>query len=258
MSEGGTKGNHRRTVIITGSTRGIGRAIALRLARSGFNVVLNYSKDEEQAAVALQLCKEASQQVVLVKADVSDRRAVESLFTAAVEALGSVDVLVNNAARVIDKPALQLTDEDWDAVVGTNMRGTFICSQIASSYMVRQPEGGLILNIGASTGIRARKNGANTCASKAAVMIMTQCFALELAPKVRVNTIIPGLIETEETRRRFGLDDPEVRNAREQAIPLGRIGTPEDVADAVILLLSPHARFMTGQKLVVDGGQNMW
>lgn len=257
MSEGGTKGNPR-TVIITGSTRGIGRAIALRLARSGFNVVLNYSKDEEQAAVALQLCKEISQEVVLVKADVSDRRAVESLFAAAVEAFDSVDVLVNNAARVIDKPALQLTDEDWDAVVGTNMRGTFICSQIASSYMVRQPEGGLILNIGASTGIRARTNGANTCASKAAVMILTQCFALELAPKVRVNTIIPGLIETEETRRRFGLDDPEVRHAREQAIPLGRIGAPEDVADAVILLLSPEARFMTGQKLIVDGGQNMW
>jgi 3-oxoacyl-[acyl-carrier protein] reductase len=115
-----------------------------------------------------------------------------------------------------------------------------------------------MLNIGASTGIRPRKNGTNTCASKAAVMIMTKCFALELAPNVRVNTIIPGLIETEETQHRFGLDDPEVRKAKEQAIPMGRIGTAEGVADAVLLLLSPQARFVTGQKLTVDGGQNMW
>jgi 3-oxoacyl-[acyl-carrier protein] reductase len=258
MSEAGVEGEQRRTGVVTGSTKGIGRAIGIRLARSGFNVVLNYSTDEVQAAEALRLCKEVSPHVLLVKADVSDRRAVGSLFTSAINAFGSVDVLVNNAARVIDKPALELTDQDWDDVVGTNMRGTFLCSQVASSHMVKQPRGGVILNIGASTGLRARKNGVNTCASKAAIMTMTQCFALELAPKVRVNTIIPGLVQTEETERRFQLGDPAVRSAREQAIPLGRIGSPEDVADAVMLLLSEEASFITGQKLTIDGGQNMW
>jgi NAD(P)-dependent dehydrogenase (short-subunit alcohol dehydrogenase family) len=124
--------------------------------------------------------------------------------------------------------------------------------------MLTQDDGGVILNIGAPTGIRGRRNGASTCASKAGLMIMTQCLALELAPKIRVNTVIPGLIITEETTRRFRLGDPLVRQQREDATPLHRLGDPADVADSVMLLLSPEAGFITGQKLVVDGGRNMW
>lgn len=247
-----------QTAVITGSTSGIGRAVALRLLRSGYKVVLNYSVDDEQAASALAECREASPDVILVKADVSNPHDVSALMEQAVDAFGRIDILVNNAARVIDKPALEMTGDEWDRVVNVILKGAFLCSQHAARQMMQQDANGVILNIGASTGLRGRRNGINTCASKAGLMMMTQCLALELAPKIRVNTIIPGLIVTAETERRFRLDDVAVRRAREEAIPMGRLGQPQDVADAVMLMLADRARFITGQKLVVDGGQNMW
>ena len=248
----------RRTAVVTGSTRGIGRAIGTRLVREGFNVVLNYASDDGAADAALSACSAMTPHVMLKKADVSKRADVEDLMTAAADKFGSLDVLVNNAARVADGPALTMTDDEWERVIDTNLRGTFLCSQIAARHMIHQVDGGVILNIGAATGLRARKNGINTCASKAGIMIMTQCLALELAPKVRVNSIIPGLTMTDEVVQRFNLTDPEVRQARLDAIPLKRIGAPEDVADAVMLLLSPEAQFVTGQKLHIDGGQYMF
>jgi 3-oxoacyl-[acyl-carrier protein] reductase len=248
----------RKTAVITGSTRGIGKAIALRLAQHNYNVVLNYASDEVQAQETLRLCEQVTPHVLLVKANVADREAVARLISESVRVFHSLDVLINNAACVIDKPVLEMREEEWDRVVDTNMKGTFLCSQMAAPYMLQQEEGGVILNIGASTGIRGRKNGINTCASKAGIMVMTHCLALELGPKIRVNTIIPGLTRTEETERRFHLDDPVVLRAREETIPLQRIGTPEDIANAVMLLLSEEARFINGQKIVVDGGQYLW
>src|SRR6266436_3349807 len=227
----------RKTVVITGSTRGIGKALALRLARQRYNVVLNYASDDTEAKATLRLCQQETPSVLLVKADVSNKQAVETLMQESIRVFHSLDVLINNAARVIDKPLHELAEEDWDQVIDTNMKGVFLCSQIASAYMLQQDDGGVILNIGASTGIRGRRNGVNTCASKAGLMIMTQCLALELVPKIRVNTIVPGLVVTRETTVRFHLDDPAVRKGREQAIPLHRLGRTEDVADAVMLLL---------------------
>jgi 3-oxoacyl-[acyl-carrier protein] reductase len=248
----------RPAAIVTGSTSGIGRAIAVTLLRSGYAVVLNYSASDERAAAALAECQGIDPGVMLVKADVSDPGAAARLVARAIGAFGRLDVLVNNAARVIDKPALDMTEEDWDSVVDVNLKGAFLVSQHAARQMLTQDDGGVILNIGAPTGIRGRRNGVSTCASKAGLMIMTQCLALELGPKIRVNTIIPGLIVTEETQHRFGLDDPAVRRTREEAVPLQRLGQPEDVANAVMLMLASESRFMTGQKIVVDGGQNMW
>jgi 3-oxoacyl-[acyl-carrier protein] reductase len=248
----------RRTAVVTGSTGGIGRAIALRLAREHYNVVLNYSTDDQRAREALDLVNQLTSDVVLVKADVGDKRSVHRLMQEAADTFGTIDVLVNNAARVIDKPLLEMSEPEWDKVVTTNMKGTFLCSQAAALHMLEQEPGGVILNIGASTGITGRRNGINTCASKAGIMIMSQCLALELAPKVRVNTIIPGLTRTDETVARFRLNDPLVLRERQETIPLGRIGRPEDVADAVMMLLSDEAGFITGQKLVVNGGQYIW
>jgi 3-oxoacyl-[acyl-carrier protein] reductase len=168
------------------------------------------------------------------------------------------DVLVNNAARVVDRSVLEMTENEWDQVVDINLKGSFLCSQQAARQMLKQKDGGVILNIGASTGIRGRRNGSNTCASKAGLMLLTQCLALELAPRIRVNTIVPGMTLTDETRHRFGLDDPETRLAKESSIPMGRLGTPEDVADIAILIISDEARFVTGQRIFVDGGQYMW
>lgn len=247
-----------RAAVITGSSSGIGRAIALRMLRAGHKVALNYSADDERAASALASCRQVSQDVVLIKADVSNPNDASALIVQAIETFGRLDILVNNAARVIDKAALEMSEDDWDRVLNVNLKGAFLCSQHAARQMMTQDDGGLILNIGASTGIRGRRNGVNTCASKAGLMVMTQCLALELGPKVRVNTIIPGSVVTEETERRFRLDDPAIRRAREESAPLQRLGQPEDIADAVMLMLSDEARFITGQKMIVDGGQNMW
>ncbi|HEU5382332.1 MAG TPA: SDR family NAD(P)-dependent oxidoreductase, partial [Ktedonobacteraceae bacterium] len=211
-----------RTVVITGSTKGIGRGIALRLARDHHNIVLNYANDDKKAQETLHLCEQITAQVLLVKADVSKKSEVEYLMQQSIQRFGMLDVLVNNAACVVDKPALEMSEEEWEQVINVNLKGTFLCSQMAATYMLQQEDGGIILNIGASTGIRARKNGINTCASKAGIMIITQCLALELGPKVRANTIIPGLTRTEETEHRFNLNDPSVLRSREETIPLQR------------------------------------
>src|SRR5712691_8451409 len=251
-------GTQQPAAVVTGSTSGIGKAIAVRLLESGYRVVLNYSADDERAAATVARCQQIDPGIVIVKADISNAEAAAGLIQQATDAYGRLDVLVNNAARVIDKPALEMTENEWDAVVDVNLKGAFLCSQHAARQMLKQDDGGVILNIGASTGIRGRRNGINTCASKAGLMIMTQCLALEFAPRIRVNTIVPGLVETGETTTRFLLGDPDVRSGYEQSTPLGRLSRPDDVADAVMLLLSPEARFITGQKVVVDGGRNMW
>jgi NAD(P)-dependent dehydrogenase (short-subunit alcohol dehydrogenase family) len=248
----------RRTAIVTGSSRGIGRAIAMRLLRSGYNVVLNYSTEGNGAEDTLMQCRQISRHVLMVKADVSKATEAANLVVHAVSEFGALDVLINNAATVADGPMLDMSEDDWDRVIDVNMKGAFLCSQSAARQMLSQDSGGVILNIGALTGIRARRDGINTCASKAGLMMMTQCLALELSPKIRVNTIIPGLTLTEETEHRFGLSDPSTRNRRTEAIPLGRIGQPDDVADAVMLMLSAESRFITGQKIIVDGGQYMF
>lgn len=248
----------KRAAVVTGSSKGIGAAIALRLLESGYRVTLNYSSDDEQAAATLARLRKLDPGAMMVKADISNSDEAASLMNQAVQAFGRLDVLVNNAALVIDGPMLNMTEEAWDHVIGVNLKAPFLCSQHAARQMLQQDGGGVILNIGSSTGMRGRSNGINTCASKAGLMIMTQCMALELAPSIRVNTIVPGLILTDETEKRFGLDDSTVRHAKEDVIPLRRLGQPEDVADAVMLMLSNESRFITGQKIVVDGGQNMW
>jgi 3-oxoacyl-[acyl-carrier protein] reductase len=248
----------KKTVVITGSSQGIGKEIALALTKQHYNIVLNYRNNENQAVETLALCQRESPDVMLVRADVSKKRDVETLMRKAYQTFHSADVLINNAARVIDRPIQEMSEKDWDEVIDTNLKGTFLCSQIAAGYMLEQEAGGVIINMGASTGIRGRKNGINTCASKAGIMLMTQCLALELGPKIRVNTIIPGLTLTEETRERFHLDSPDVLQAKIATIPLERIGTPQDVVNAVLILLSEQAEFITGQKIVVDGGQYMW
>jgi 3-oxoacyl-[acyl-carrier protein] reductase len=246
------------TAIVTGSSSGIGKAIAVRLACEGYHVALNYSSDTGRAEEVLAECREIDPYSRLFKADIGDAAQAASLVSRTAEAFGRIDVLVNNAARVIDKPALDITEADWDSVVDVNLKGAFFTAQHAARYMLAQDDGGSILNIGSSTGIRARRNGVNTCASKAGLMIMTQCLALELGPRIRVNTIVPGLVVTSETEQRFGLSDPGALHARAATVPLQRLGQPEDIADAVMLLLASEAQFITGQRLVVDGGQNMW
>ena len=233
------------------------------MIRDNYNVVLNYakdnitSKDDIKAKETLHLLRQETSQVILVKADVSKKADVESLMHQCIQRFGAINVLINNAACVVDRPVLEMSEKEWNHVVDVNMKGTFLCSQVAATHMIHQENGGLILNTGAATGIRARKDGINTCASKAAIMIMTQCLTLELGPKIRTNTIIPGLTRTQETERRFNLNDASVIRSREATIPLQRIGIPEDIANVVALLLADEANFINGQKIVIDGEQYM-
>lgn len=247
-----------KTVVITGGTRGIGKAIALKLASQQYRLLLNYVADEKLAQETLLACRKVNPRVHLFRADVALRTDVEALMQEAVSLFHSLDILINNAGINRDRSLHQMSDEDWDQVVNTNMKGVFLCSQIASSYMLQQEQEGIILNIGAPTALRGRKDGLNYCASKAGVLVMTKCLALELAPKIRVNCVIPGSIWTQETEKRYAYHDPEQRRAKESQIPLNRIGTPEEVADVVAFLLSHEARYINGQKIQVDGGQLMW
>lgn len=247
-----------RTIVITGATRGIGRAIALKLAAQGDRLVLNYSTNEESAQETFKRCLEFHSEILLIKADVANRREVEMLFEQSYQRFRTLDILLNNASVNIDRPFLEMSEAEWDQVVDINMKGVFLCSQIAGSYLIQQEHGGIILNVGASTGIRGRKNGINYCAAKAGVLVMTKCLAMELAPKVRVNCVIPGFTWTEETAQRYHLDKQEHVAAKEATIPLQRIGTPEEIADVVSFLLSHDARYINGQKVLVDGGQFMY
>jgi 3-oxoacyl-[acyl-carrier protein] reductase len=248
----------KRTVIITGGIKGIGRAIALNLARQNYNLVLSYLSDDASAEETLALCKQYTPNVILFKGDVASASDVERLIQVTKETFDSIDVLINNAGLNIDKPLHSLTEADWDRVVDTNMKGVFLCAQAASAQMLEQEQGGIILNIGASTGIRGRKNGLNYCASKAGVLIMTKCLAMELAPKIRVNCLIPGMTRTEELEQRFELNNPAKLRAVEAEIPLHRVATPEEIAEVASFMLSPGAAYINGQKLIVDGGQFMF
>lgn len=245
-----------KTVVITGGTKGIGRAIALQLAQQQYNIVLNYFHDDHSAEEALIACRERTANVILVKADISKKSDVELLLRECLNTFPTLDAFINNAGINIDKPLHEISEDDWDQVVDVNMKGVFLCAQRASTIMLQQEQGGIILNIGASTGIRGRLNGINYCASKAGVLVMTKCLAMELAPKIRVNCVIPGLVQTEDTEKRLHLDDP--KNVRLREIPLGRVGLPEEIAQIVSFLLSPEASYINGQKIIADGGQFMW
>src|SRR5215469_6009107 len=168
-----------RAAVVTGSTSGIGKAIAMRLLLSGYSVILSYATDDRRAADTLAEIRPISPDVAVIKADVGSASGAETLISACVDQFGRLDVLVNNAALVIDGSIVEMSEADWDRVLAVNLKGAFLCSQLAARQMLKQDDGGVILNIGAPTGIRARRNGANTCASKAGLMLLTQCLALE-------------------------------------------------------------------------------
>lgn len=247
-----------KTVIITGAAKGIGRAIALKLAAQGIRLVLNDLSDNSTAKKTLQQCRELSDSVVWFKGDVADKNSVEEMVKLAVNKFNSIDLVVNNAGLNIDRPLLEMTETDWDRVVDTNMKGVFLVSQTAAKQMLRQEKGGHIINIGATTAIQGRVNGINYCASKAGVLVMTKCLAMELGPKIRVNCIIPGFTWTEESEKRFDLKNRLQDELEKRKIPLNRLAQPEEIADVVNFLISSEAKYINGQKIIVDGGEYMY
>jgi acetoacetyl-CoA reductase/3-oxoacyl-[acyl-carrier protein] reductase len=241
--------------VVSGGTRGIGLAFSRRLTKLGYRVVALYRGD---AAAATAAVAELDPLLRAVRVDLTDADATTAAGRAVLAEYGPPRVLLNNAGRNIDRPFLEMSVDEWRQVIDTNLNGAFYLTRTLAPAMYAADMGGVIVNIGATTGIRPRRNGSNYCASKAGLLQFTKCLALELAPRVRVNCLIPGMTETEELVVRYRLDDPTARAAVVAEIPQARIGTPEDVADGLEFLISPASTYLTGQKLVVDGGQFMW
>lgn len=241
---------HGKTALVTGAGKGIGRAIALRLANEGANVVINYSGSEDAAADCAAECEKAGVRTLRVKADVSDAAQVEEMFARAVEEFGTVDILVNNAGITRDKIILRMKEEDFDSVLDINLKGSYNCMKAASKIMLKQ-RSGRIISISSIVGLRGNAGQVNYSASKAGIIGMTKSLARELASKgINVNAVAPGFIETDMTKAL-----PESGKEKLLAvIPAGRMGKPEDIAGAVLFLAGPDSSYVTGQVLTVDGG----
>jgi 3-oxoacyl-[acyl-carrier protein] reductase len=245
----------RPLAVVSGGTRGIGLTLSRRLVKLGHRVVAPYRGDVVAAASAATELGDAFHPVRL---DVADADAVGAAVETVLAEHGPPAVLVNNAGINVDRPFLEMSAEDWRRVLDTNLSGVFHLTRAFAPAMLAAERDGVIVNVGATTGIRPRRNGVNYCASKAGLLQLTKCLALELAPRIRVNCLIPGMTETDELVTRFRLDDPAARAAVVAEIPRGRIGTTEEIADALEFLVGPASGYLTGQKLIVDGGQFMW
>lgn len=241
--------------VVSGGTRGIGLALSRRLLGLGHRVVALYRSDAAAAAAAVAAL---GPDLTAEPVDVADPDAVAAVTDRVLDRLGPPTVLVNNAGRNVDRPFLEMGVDEWRRVVDTNLSGVFYLTRALAPAMLTAGPGAVIVNIGATTGIRPRRDGVNYCASKAGLLQLTKCLAIELAPRIRVNCLIPGMTGTSELTARYRLDDPAALAAVVAEIPQARIGTADDVADGLEFLVGPASAYMTGQKLVVDGGQFMW
>jgi len=239
--------------IVTGGGRGIGRAIALELARAGAKVVVNYAGHAEKAEETVRLIQELGGEAFAYKADVSNGEEVEGLVQETLKSFGKIDILVNNAGITRDTLLLRMKETDWDAVLDTNLKGVFLCTKAVAKPMMKQ-RSGAIINISSVVGITGNAGQGNYSAAKAGIIGFTKSIARELASRgIRVNAVAPGYIATDMTEALGS----EVKEQVMNQIPLGRIGKPEEVAKAVVFLASKEASYITGQTLNVDGGMVM-
>jgi len=242
-----------KTAVVTGSGRGIGRAVALKLADLGVNVVLNATQGSRTVDEVEKGISARGVGCAVVRADVRNTAEAEKIIQTAVERFGRVDILVNNAGITRDNLIIRMSEQEWDDVLDTNLKGTFNCIKAVSRIMLKQ-KSGRIINITSVSGIVGAAGQANYSSSKAGVIGLTKACAKELASRgITVNALAPGLIDTDMTKVLSG----EIKEEYMRNIPLKRLGTPEDVANAVAFLASDEAGYITGQIINIDGGMVM-
>ena len=242
-----------KAAVVTGAGRGLGKAIALRLASMGARVVLNDIPGSDAVDGALEEFLAKGHEAAVSKGDVRDEAYVRSLVKSTLERFGSLDVLVNNAGITRDKPLAMMSEQDWDDVIGINLKGAFLCTKAAAKAMIRQ-RSGAIVNIASVAGVMGNPGQANYSASKAGLIGLTKTTAKELAPRgITCNAVAPGFIVSKMTDAL----PQKAKDAFLSGIPLGRFGTAEDVAGAVAFLASGAAAYITGHVLHIDGGLAM-
>ena len=242
-----------KTALVTGASRGIGRATAIELAKAGAKVAVNYAGNRVAAEEVVAQIEAAGGQAFMIQADVGDAAAVDAMVKAVVERFGKIDILVNNAGITRDNLIMRMKEEDWDAVIHTNLKGIFNCTKVVTKLMMKQRYG-RIVNMTSVVGVMGNAGQSNYAAAKAGVIGFTKSMAKELASRnITVNAVAPGYITTDMTA-----DLPEqAKTDLQSQIPLQRLGNPADVASAVLFLVSPGADYITGQTLHVDGGMVM-
>lgn len=242
-----------KVAVVTGASRGIGRAIALKLADEGAKVVVNYSGSQAKAEEVVATIQANGGEAIAVQASVSKTEEVTALMDAAVKTFGTLDILVNNAGITRDNLLMRMKEEEWDDVLDTNLKGVFLCTKAVTRQMMKQ-RAGRIINISSIVGVAGNAGQANYVAAKAGVIGLTKTTAKELASRnILVNAIAPGFIETEMTEQL----PEDLKQGMLTQIPLAKLGQPEDIAKAVAFLASEDANYMTGQTLHIDGGMVM-
>ncbi len=242
-----------KVAVVTGAGRGIGRAIAIKLANQGATVIVNYNGSEEKAMEVVKEIEAKGGVAEAIKCNVSDYASAGAFFDGIIKKFGKVDILVNNAGITRDNLLMKMSEEEFDAVININLKGVFNCMKHVSRQMIKQ-KGGRIINISSVSGVLGNAGQANYCAAKAGVIGMTKSFAREASSRgITVNAVAPGFIKTDMTE----VLSESVKTATLDQIPMKQFGTAEDVAGAVAFLASEEAGYITGQVLCVDGGMAM-
>ncbi|MDO6847373.1 3-oxoacyl-[acyl-carrier-protein] reductase [Priestia megaterium] len=242
-----------KVAVVTGASRGIGRAVAIELGKLGAKVVVNYSGSEAKALEVVDEIKGLGTDAIAVQANVAESDSVQAMIKEAISTFGSVDILVNNAGITRDNLLIRMKEDEWDDVINTNLKGVFLCTKAVTRQMMKQ-RAGRIINISSIVGVSGNAGQANYVAAKSGVIGLTKTTAKELASRnITVNAVAPGFIATEMTDKL----NEEVQAEMLKQIPLASFGQPEDVANAVAFLASDASRYITGQTIHVDGGMVM-
>lgn len=242
-----------KVAVVTGASRGIGRAIVVKLAKEGAAVIVNYNGSEARAQEVVKEIMDMGGTAEAIQCNVSDYESAGQFLSEVIKKYGKLDILVNNAGITRDNLMMKMSEEDFDAVIDTNLKGVFNCMKHVARQMIKQ-KGGRIINISSVSGVLGNAGQANYCAAKAGVIGLTKSFAREAASRgVTVNAVAPGFIQTEMT----DVLSDAVKAAAVEQIPMKHFGTTENIADAVAFLASEEAGYITGQVLSVDGGMAM-